>query len=773
MRLAICAFVATHYWGAQDDPHFAAALDGCQALLAGRVSHLLPSPATQAGRGPWPEPAPRRKPAPGGDGDAAAAGEDDLDNVRLRCVLPAIVAAMAALADSLDPGLMVQSPTVVRQALWLTRIVCREFPDIAAVTMRTMSSIDTRALTAADAAGLLRLCGAYLTDTALDARQKPPVGVDTKSMRRAICDVEDIVARLEPPSAEACCSQPAEPAPAAQPEPEALSKWLDALPACLGSAAVAKLTRDEYFRDHPELRPCQMVPAGRIFAQFALDRYVAGWWTCKELYSCAEAPGLADRGTDFWIVDRSGPRGAGRQSPPTVEQAFESPVSESGSDRTRAMQTLPPVVVAPLPRAARASSSGSAGSTHHPRTRPPSPFPMYADLHPDPDDGQRLPAVTGPQTSLSGAPGVLYRNHAPYYPAFTVLADGCTVWNASWRFESARMRTGVDGRLGGVHRFHVGLLTSGLLQIGWCSNRCGFYPESGEGVGDDYESVAYDGYRQRKWYGAADDKPYGERWQAGDIVTAELDLDNGRVVFYRNGRSQGLAFGPSERGDMEGGESGFQGLSRDRTWYPAFSFSSDQGLVFLGSDDGDQLRHPGIALPPCDGGCDGPVESIAAQILKRQGERAGDADGPSAGDPVAAAPAAAPERVPSLARLGVATALRIRFEFQDLDAFPCFALTLPADQGRITVGPVTDPANLSTYLQPRWWAVWTADADGCTKAPDVRQAPPSGLQQWFARCAGAGDGTGVRQRALLTDSMASSAWLYFVVLTDGRLCLAV
>ncbi|KAJ2682065.1 hypothetical protein H4R19_007205, partial [Coemansia spiralis] len=336
-------------------------------------------------------------------------------------------------------------------------------------------------------------------------------------VRGGVRDVEVIVGRLVPPAAGPGRLSPdrSEPESMAQPTSAvAESEWLDALPVCIGPASMATLTPAEYRRRYFAFRPGRMTPASRFFAQFALDRYVAGWWTCRELFSCPEALGLAGSGADIWVIDRSGPRGAGRQSPPAVEHgAAVSPVSESGlgdgHGGADALPMLPPhpsVAFAPMPRAARASSSGSAGSAHHPRTRPPSPFPMHLDS----DDGRRSPAVAGPPTSLGSAPGVLYRNHAPYYPAFTVLADGCTIRNASWRFESARMRTGVDGRLGGVHRFHVRLLTSGLLQIGWCSDRCGFYPESGEGVGDDYESVAYDGYRQRKWYGTAEDKPYGE-----------------------------------------------------------------------------------------------------------------------------------------------------------------------------------------------------------------------------------------------------------------------
>ncbi|KAJ2432518.1 hypothetical protein IWW46_006626, partial [Coemansia sp. RSA 2440] len=154
---------------------------------------------------------------------------------------------------------------------------------------------------------------------------------------------------------------------------------------------------------------------------------------------------------------------------------------------------------------------------------------------------------------------------------------------------------------------------------------------------------------------------------------------------------------------MEGAESGFQGLSRDRTWYPAFSFATEQGLVFLGDGADQQSQRLGV-LPHIadsrssrDGSDDGnnivPVERLESDEL--------DSENVSSSD---------------LRALGVVHASRIRFEFQDLDSFPCISLCLPGTNGQIIIGPVTEPESLSTYLQPQWWAVWTTHTD------DVRDA---------------------------------------------------
>ncbi|KAJ2506125.1 hypothetical protein IWW47_001738 [Coemansia sp. RSA 2052] len=319
------------------------------------------------------------------------------------------------------------------------------------------------------------------------------------------------------------------------------------------------------------------------------------------------------------------------------------------------------------------------------------------------------------------------------------------------------MRTGIDGRLGGVHRFQVQLLTSGLLQVGWCTDQCNFYPESGEGVGDDFESVAYDGYRQRKWHGTAEEKAYGDKWRAGDVIAAELDLDNDRVVFYRNGESLGVAFGVNEQGAMEGSGCGFSGLARDRTWYPAFSLASEQGLVFLSANDHLHSDNSNNNSSSSSSGRNSQEsdDAVESPVVQKDADRDEAKQRSIAG------------MAHELRELGVVRAFKICFEFQDLDTFPCIALSLPGRLGRITVAPLTNMEHLSTYLQPQWWAVWTSDRSA---NPSVRSASAPDLAQWFAGCVAGGPG--VRKCAMLTNNMALASCVYFAVLADGRVCVA-
>jgi len=66
--------------------------------------------------------------------------------------------------------------------------------------------------------------------------------------------------------------------------------------------------------------------------------------------------------------------------------------------------------------------------------------------------------------------------------------------------------------------FEVTLLTEGLMQIGWADGRFTPESESGDGVGDDHHSWAYDGYRQLRWHGESEGAPYGQScgaWRRG------------------------------------------------------------------------------------------------------------------------------------------------------------------------------------------------------------------------------------------------------------------
>ncbi|KAJ1931192.1 hypothetical protein FBU59_006800, partial [Linderina macrospora] len=335
----------------------------------------------------------------------------------------------------------------------------------------------------------------------------------------------------------------------------------------MGLCDEGDLSSAEYFAKHPDLKPSAVAELGRFYAQYALDRYIAGWNSCLTVFRAIASPCATATPESCWAIDRSGPRGDPKDM----------------CDDVRAMVQV-----------ASGSNTGSGGGGQHTRiNRPPSPFPTISATIASPAEM----TVTAPKPLASALPaGPVFTTQDPFYPCFEALADGRTVWNPSPKFESVRMRIGIDGRLGGVHRFSARLLTGGLVQIGWCTEHCVFYPESGQGVGDDYESVAYDGSRCRKWFGIAEENEYGEAWEAGDVVCVELDLDLDRVVFYRNGVSMGIAFGLNEDGVMEGTSCGFQDLPKDRIWYPAVSLATAQGVEFLGMEL--KSRVPVPALPP-------------------------------------------------------------------------------------------------------------------------------------------------------------------------------
>ncbi|XP_017884419.1 E3 ubiquitin-protein ligase RNF123-like isoform X2 [Ceratina calcarata] len=90
----------------------------------------------------------------------------------------------------------------------------------------------------------------------------------------------------------------------------------------------------------------------------------------------------------------------------------------------------------------------------------------------------------------------------------------------------------------GKWMYEVQLGSKGLMQIGWSTFDCKFTPDSG--VGDTVNSYAYDGNRVRKWNVAS--YSYGESWLGGDVIGCAIDLDDGNVDFYRNGRNLGRAF---------------------------------------------------------------------------------------------------------------------------------------------------------------------------------------------------------------------------------------
>lgn len=76
------------------------------------------------------------------------------------------------------------------------------------------------------------------------------------------------------------------------------------------------------------------------------------------------------------------------------------------------------------------------------------------------------------------------------------------------------------------------------MQLGWATDACYVDPASGIGVGDDDNSIAYDGWRNRIWCSrpvlwtfAGDTK-----WRIGDIIGLGADCQNATFEFYRNGQ---------------------------------------------------------------------------------------------------------------------------------------------------------------------------------------------------------------------------------------------
>ncbi|XP_031829179.2 E3 ubiquitin-protein ligase RNF123 isoform X1 [Nomia melanderi] len=102
---------------------------------------------------------------------------------------------------------------------------------------------------------------------------------------------------------------------------------------------------------------------------------------------------------------------------------------------------------------------------------------------------------------------------------FSTLRANVTVYKGKWLYE-------------------LQLGSQGVMQLGWSTINCQFNQTSG--VGDTINSYAYDGNRLRKWNVTT--HKYGESWLTGDIIGCALDMDNGTVDFYRNGKNLGRAF---------------------------------------------------------------------------------------------------------------------------------------------------------------------------------------------------------------------------------------
>ncbi|XP_014468649.1 PREDICTED: E3 ubiquitin-protein ligase RNF123-like [Dinoponera quadriceps] len=135
--------------------------------------------------------------------------------------------------------------------------------------------------------------------------------------------------------------------------------------------------------------------------------------------------------------------------------------------------------------------------------------------------GRIGPNIVGFDTSLHHGPCI-------------VSPDRLSV-NSQCNFSTMRANTAV---FRGKWMYEVQLGSKGVMQVGWGTAQCKFNQQFG--VGDTINSYAYDGNRMRKWNVTT--HKYGESWLTGDIIGCALDMDDGTIDFYRNGRSLGRAF---------------------------------------------------------------------------------------------------------------------------------------------------------------------------------------------------------------------------------------
>lgn len=155
--------------------------------------------------------------------------------------------------------------------------------------------------------------------------------------------------------------------------------------------------------------------------------------------------------------------------------------------------------------------------------------------------------------------------------------------------ESEFCSLGITGGLTreGKWYYEVELLTSGLMQIGWADHMFKGDSYSGDGIGDDKHSWAYDGYRCKKWNGEEDedDGPeYGTVWKAGDVVGCMIDATAGTIQYTLNGENLGIAFQKlSLPEDKEGTGGGY---------FPALSLEQGEAVIVNPGLSGKPLRYP-------------------------------------------------------------------------------------------------------------------------------------------------------------------------------------
>ena len=89
--------------------------------------------------------------------------------------------------------------------------------------------------------------------------------------------------------------------------------------------------------------------------------------------------------------------------------------------------------------------------------------------------------------------------------------------------------------------WEIRLVTGGLCQVGWASGKFDPHSETGDGVGDDAYSYAYDGSRKIVLH-KSETQEYGQAWNAGDVVGCLWNRPEGALSFSLNGKDMGIAY---------------------------------------------------------------------------------------------------------------------------------------------------------------------------------------------------------------------------------------
>ena len=114
-----------------------------------------------------------------------------------------------------------------------------------------------------------------------------------------------------------------------------------------------------------------------------------------------------------------------------------------------------------------------------------------------------------------------------------ISANGLTARNDTSRFESVRCTFAITS---GIYYYEVLIVTPGVMQIGFATKQSKFLNHDGFGVGDDDQSIAYDGCRQLIWQSGKSTCTNLPRWKEGDIVGCLIDMETQHVRFSLNGK---------------------------------------------------------------------------------------------------------------------------------------------------------------------------------------------------------------------------------------------